>query len=305
MVSAGTAQFALDDGSLDVLRRAPLAHVGVQGAQGPHVTPQAFVWFMERLWLLTPRSSFKAVALAKRPAAGVLMEHDGVSLYISGPVSVLDPLDPSSLMADPVAAVSMPAAFTAYLRKNIYESISAARRSFGWDVLSMPATRVALAVTPERSALIGADGLLHASGDWTTEPAATERRAPEETLDLNEIPDEIGHMAVDGKHIAVVGWGGSGAPLLMQGCWNGVTESVQVDRSLLDLAMAPSQAAACVTIDNEVGPDLEAKRGVVLRGPGIATFGGGEASITLEVGSAHSWLGTDASTFKSDPAEDV
>ncbi|MGI8407566.1 MAG: hypothetical protein ACR2L3_03555, partial [Actinomycetota bacterium] len=182
------------------------------------MTPQAFVWFMERLWLLTPRSSFKAVVLAKRPAAGILMEHNGASLYMSGPVSVLDPLDPSSLMADPIAAVSMPVALAAYLRKNIYESISAARRSFGWDVLSMPATRVALAVTPERSALIGADGLLHASGDWTTEPAMNDRRIPEESLDLGELPHEIGHMAVDGKHLAVVGWGGSGAPLLMQGC---------------------------------------------------------------------------------------
>ena len=293
-MTSTTMSLSLKGEALRVLRRAPVAHVGVQGAQGPHVTPQSFVWFMGRVWMLTPRDSFKAKVLVKRPSAGVLLESDSHCLYLAGRAAVLDPADPESLLTNPLAAGLLPAAFGAYMKKNVYETVSAARRSFGMDVLGMPATRVAICVTPERSALIGAAGLEEGQGDWSAPPP--DEPGEIEEIDLKDLPDEIGDMAVSGRHLAVVGWGGNGAPLLLPGCWHGETEHAEVDAALLDLAMAPSHADACVTIDNEIGSDLQAKRGVVMRGAGVAEFQDGKASITLDIGKAHYWAGTDGGT---------
>jgi hypothetical protein len=299
MASTPRLQPSFDGAALQILRRAVVAHVGVQGAQGPHVTPQSFVWFLGRLWLLTPRDSFKAKVLAKRPAVGVLLESDSRCLYLSGRAAVLDPLDPDSLRSDPMAAGLLPAAVGAYVKKNLYETISAARRRFGWDVLGMPGTRVALCVTPWRSALLGPEGLVAGDGDWTA-PTPDETADVQREPDLDDLPDEVSAMAVSGRHLAVVGWGGNGAPLLMPGCWDGSEEYAEVDASLLDLAMAPSHADACVTVDNEIGPDLQAKRGVVLRGAGVARFADGKAKITLDIGKVHYWAGTDGGTLDSE-----
>lgn len=300
MVSSEGAPIVLDGDALRIVRRAPLAHVGVQGAKGPHVTPQGFVWFRDRMWLLTPRDSFKAKVLLKRPEAGALLEHEGSFVDLSGRVSVLDPLDPSSLFTDPAASALLGVAFAAYLKKNAYESMAAARRRFGLDVLGLPMTRVAIVITPRRSALFGSDGSLEAAGDWRNRADDDVRVTDAAAADLDDLPDEFKDMAVRGKHLAVVGWGGSGAPLVIPGRWDAVQARAEVDAQLLDLAMAPSQAEACITIDNEIGPGLEAKRGVVLRGPGVATFRDGKASISLDVTKVHVFEGTKASTLTAE-----
>lgn len=302
VIPAATFPISFEGDALEVLRRAALAHVGVQGAQGPHVTPQGYVWFRERIWLLTPRASFKARVLAKRPEAGVLLEDDSRHVYLSGRAAILDPLDASTLKADPVAAALLPAAFAAYLKKNVYESVSAARRKLGVDVWGMPVTRVAVVIKPERFALMDHDGLVEGGGDWDR-AIADDIGAPETTADLDDLPDEFFDMAVTGRHLAVVGWGGTGAPLIVPGCWDGDKETAEVDSALLDLAMASSNADACVTLDNEIGPGLGAKRGVVLRGSGVAEFDDGKASITLDATKVHYWAGTRAGSLAAPEAE--
>ena len=88
-----------------VLEGASFAYLAVETSSGPHVTPLLFAATPDRLWFGIGRGTLKARVLAKRPAVGVVVPGERVSVAIRGEAALLDrlPASPSELARTPFA----------------------------------------------------------------------------------------------------------------------------------------------------------------------------------------------------------
>ena len=107
---------------MGVLGGAPFAYLAVETSCGPHVTPLLFGATPDRLWFGIGRGTLKARALAKRPAVGVVVPGEEVSVAIRGEATLLDRL-PASL----AELARTPFALPAYASRNVLELAAFAR----------------------------------------------------------------------------------------------------------------------------------------------------------------------------------
>src|SRR2546430_5706898 len=77
-----------------VTTAAPFAHVAIETASGPHVTPVLFSTGAGRVWFVVARDTLNARVLAKRPRAAVLLADAEQAVLVRGDVRLLDPLRP-------------------------------------------------------------------------------------------------------------------------------------------------------------------------------------------------------------------
>jgi hypothetical protein len=79
-----------------VIGSASFAYLAVETASGPHVTPLLFGATPDRLWFGIGRGTLKARVLVKRPAVGVVVPGEEVSVAIRGEAKLLDRLPASA-----------------------------------------------------------------------------------------------------------------------------------------------------------------------------------------------------------------
>jgi hypothetical protein len=101
---------------------ASFAYLAVETSSGPHVTPLLFGATPDRLWFGIGRGTLKARALAKRPAVGVVVPGEEVSVAIRGEATLLDRL-PASLGE----LARTPFALPAFAARNVFEMAAFAR----------------------------------------------------------------------------------------------------------------------------------------------------------------------------------
>ena len=107
---------------VSVLGGAPFAYLAVETSSGPHVTPLLFGATPDRLWFGIGRGTLKARAVAKRPAVGVVVPGEEVSVAIRGEATLLDRL-PASL----AELARTPFALPAFAARNVLEMAAFAR----------------------------------------------------------------------------------------------------------------------------------------------------------------------------------
>jgi Pyridoxamine 5'-phosphate oxidase len=105
-----------------VLGSASFAYLAVETSSAPHVTPLLFGATPDRLWFGIGRGTLKARALAKRPAVGVVVPGDEVSVALRGQATLLD-----RLPASPAELARTPFALPAFAARNVLEMAAFAR----------------------------------------------------------------------------------------------------------------------------------------------------------------------------------
>jgi hypothetical protein len=105
-----------------VLGGASFAYLAVETANGPHVTPLLFGATPDRLWFGIGRGTLKARVLEKRPAVGVVVPGEEVSVAIRGEAMLLD-----RLPASPAELARTPFALPAFAARNALELAAFAR----------------------------------------------------------------------------------------------------------------------------------------------------------------------------------
>ena len=105
-----------------VFKRASIAYLAVETSSGPHVTPLLFASTPDRLWFGIGRGTLKALVLAKRPAVGVVVPGDDVSVAIFGEAKLLD-----ERSASPAELARAPFALPVFASRHALEAAAFAR----------------------------------------------------------------------------------------------------------------------------------------------------------------------------------
>lgn len=266
-----------------VTAAAPFAHVAIETASGPHVTPVLFAESAGRIWFVVARSTLKARVLARRPRAAILLREDERSVMVRGDVRLLDPLRPMTWTQTPHALASAPFGLQSFAFRN-------PRELFGFALDTFEARGGPMA-----------GGLLLAA----LEPVAVatvERGVPAQTgsakgrISLPRgIPREVAQLPRSSRE-AVLGWIGSDGPVVLPARWEPGASSAVVARGAADFAQLNGAAKACIAFDAADRRRPTGKRGVMLRGQGKARRRGKATEVRLEIDRASWWIGFETGT---------
>lgn len=158
-----------------VLERGSFCYVATRTRHGPHVTPMVFALSAGRVWVTTSRTSVKALAWRHDDRVAGLVVDGGDAVTFGGRVRTFDVLDASSWGRSVRSAPDLTIASARFSHKNARffagYAVDANRVPLAW----MPPGRVFAEVSLERTALVGATGVLRTSGAWGSELAGRER----------------------------------------------------------------------------------------------------------------------------------
>jgi hypothetical protein len=257
---------------------APFAHVAVETAGAPHVSPVLFASYAGRVWFLIARGTLKARTLAVRPRAGVLLRDGERAVVLRGPVRLLDPARPDRWIRAPREASVAPLALQAFSLRNPRELAGFALDALGGAGATGPGEVVLASLEPAWSVVAKV-------------PAKGRSRSPDGPAPLDGVPHAVADLAErDGP--AALGWMTAAGPVALPAHWRAATGSAAVPTALLEAAGARGVARACVTLDAADGRRPTAKRGLMLRGRGRARRG----SVVLDVERATWWIGFETGT---------
>jgi hypothetical protein len=273
-------------GEADVARvtsAASFAHVAIETASGPHVTPVLFAESAGRIWFVVARSTLKARVLARRPRASILMREDERSVMVRGQVRLLDPLRPLTWTQAPHAWASAPFGLQSFAFRN-------PRELFGFGLDTFEARGAPMA-----------GGLLLAA----LEPVAVATvvgEAPAQTTSAKGrislprgIRREVAQLPRSSRD-AVLGWLGPDGPVALPARWEPGTSSALVGREAADFAQLKGAAKACIAFDAADKRRPTGKRGVMLRGQGRARPRAKTTEVKLDVDRATWWIGFQTGT---------
>ena len=253
-----------DDPLASILDAGALAYLAVTSKAGPMVTPVLFAARDGRVWMVMPRSSAKVAAIGRDAIVGVTVAAPAATAVLQGEARVVDPLDPSSLLTSLPETLLSPRAAGSYLADNLKHLPDLV----GSGALT---ARAMAAVRPERALVVRGTGDVWTEGDWpaaaatSTDPAADGDAA----IDLDDAPPSL-LTATDRPAPVVVGWSTPNGPVALPGAWDPGRRIASVRRDVFDAAGASAAGDACVLFDLTEGTSLDAKAGVVLRGPATA-----------------------------------
>src|SRR5687767_15009009 len=83
------------------------------------VTPVLFAARDGRIWMVLPRSSAKVAAIGRDALVGVTVSTPAATAVVQGEARVVDPLDPTSLVASLPETLRSPRAAGSYLAGNL------------------------------------------------------------------------------------------------------------------------------------------------------------------------------------------
>ena len=148
-----------------ILAEGRQAHVAIDTSNGPHVTPQLYTWSGGRLWFAAATTTRKAAVLSDRSRAAAVVSVPGRSVVLSGPVTVLDPRKPHSMLRRLGDVPETVRASLGYAARNAADLAGFARDALrgrlGWRV---PPVRVVYSLTPDHLAEIQDDAVVWSSG---------------------------------------------------------------------------------------------------------------------------------------------
>lgn len=293
------ADHALDDPRVrEMLAGAELLYSAVKAKCGPHLTPTAVSWEADRLWAVAPKDSVKVRSLRRDPRIGLLISDgsgaDARHLVGTGVARLFDPLDvPTAnglgeLLRAPFGAAR-------YLAENTRHAIGV--------VLDDPnpfalVDRVVLSISLRRVALVHADRVVDAWGDWPDSallaPADPDADRPEQLVLPDRTPAWAARLLTrDGA--VQLGWRSLDGPLALPATWSADGDAATTSADLLALTGALPEGAACLTSARN-SYRMNDKVGILVRGEGraVLTARPGTARVTVDPSRVTHWRGKKA-----------
>lgn len=268
----------LPDTVTSTLEEGRQAYIAVPSKNGPHVTPELYAWSGGSLWFAVASSTLKAKVLAKDPAAGVSVSIRDRTVVMRGEVDVYDPRQVAALAKDVRGLPEAARALASYTVRNAPDLLA-----FAGDTLSgklgrrVPPMRLLLRFRPSHAALIEADALTGAWGDWS-----------------NPRVERAADLPVGGQP-AVVGLPG---PVAVPARWFDDGQRLRLAPGVLDLLALDVTFPLGVVVDEYTAPGPAAKQGTLLRGSGRL----GDETDTIEVDGDRlvEWDGVETSSTEAD-----
>jgi hypothetical protein len=276
-----------------VLRSAPVLHSAVATRRGPHLTPTVFSWAAGRLWLVASRHSVKVRVLRADPRVGLLLTDGSRQVVGAGVATVWDAL-PGAPWPGPGELARGPLGAARYLTENLGHALAVVADH---PTPALLVDRVAVSITPERLALVDGADLVDQWGKWPAEPDAARTpadAAPGAGAPLTPLAPDL--LAADGP--AQLGWSTPHGPLALPSRWHAERGEAELPATLLDLAGAPPEGPACLTVTTS-GHRMSDKRGALLRGHGTARRAGDRATVRLRPVTVTTWHGRHVNTTRT------
>ena len=278
-----------------ILEAGELAYLAVTSKAGPMVTPVLFAARDGRIWMVMPRSSAKIAAIGRDALVGVTVSTAAATAVLQGEARVVDPLDPTSLVASLPETLLSPRAAGSYLVDNL-------KHLPGLVGAGAFTARAMAALRPERALVVRGTGDVWTSGEWpaagriSPEPAADGRAA----IDLEDAPPPLA-SATDHPTTVLVGWATAAGPVALPGAWDPGRRVASVRRDVFEAAGASGSGPACVLFDLTEGTSLDAKTGLVLRGAATAHGRDDDAvDLALTIEKVTWWQGDSSRTVAAD-----
>ena len=241
-----------------MLDGADQVYLAIRTKSGPHVTPELFTTSSGQIVCLTSAKTLKARLLRRDPAVGLAAFGPTGTFAAAGTATVLDPAAPATVVGAGAPAMTAPLDVARFVRDNVAELTGAA-----FDAL---AGRLGRPLPPHRVLV-------------TIEP----------TADWSAVAPTAGD--------AVVGWlTEDGAPLALPAQWDADAGIATVRTALFEACGAAARSPACVTVDSWSGYGPSGKRGLMLRGDGIARTEDGVTRLELDARRATHWDGVETGT---------
>jgi hypothetical protein len=282
-----------DDRVGAILDDADLLYVAVATRRGPHVTPTAFDVEGRRLWFVIPRSSVKARAIARDRVVGGLALVGDRAVIVSGRAKIFDPLTARGMFSLD-RLLDMPFAATGYLSHNYRHAAGILEDR---QAPTLPLTRVAVAITLSRVALLESHSVAAAWGSWEPRELLLHGTPDERPPDLTAVPSEL-HAFLAANEPVVLGWQSFSGPMALPARWRGGT--AETSGAAMVLAGAASAGPACLTADRW-GYRLERKQGILLSGHGQARLEGERAQVAVTQERVTWWVGDESRTVVAAP----
>jgi hypothetical protein len=226
------------------------------------------------VWFAVAGGTLKARALAARPSTGVLLHDGSDAVVVRGKARLLDPMRPASLLLAPSSLLRAQLGLAALALRNPRELAG-----FALDMRSPGALAGGLVLAEIEPATV------------VTATVPTARRA--DGIRIPGLPARVAELPA-GSPLAVLGWLSPAGPVALPASWDGAVAGVP---AALAAALGVRGAApACVTFDAADAARPTGKRGVMLRGRGVAR----SAGIELDVERATWWAGFATGTLPVD-----
>jgi hypothetical protein len=260
--------------------RAPLAHLAVETAGEPHVTPVLFASTPGRLWFAIARRTLKARMLRKHPRLGVLIDGGPAAIVISGEAELLDPARPGTSHA------LAPLGLLSYGMRNTGELLGFARDALRERLRPAAHNLVLVSVQPDTTAVF------HRPAPQRATAGAPRARA------FAGVPDELVSLAHRPGPV-VLGWMTPDGPVALPATWDPGRSSAHISASALAHAGGDGEGTACLCFDVTRGWGPNAKAGLLLRGPARIASDGNAGAVTLEPERITYWTGFETASTKS------
>lgn len=276
----------------------------VEARSGPHLTMQAGVMLAGRYWTTTSRRSLKARILRHRPRAAVVLGRpgrpDGATL-LSGPVSVLDPMKPWSVLSDPFGGMASGTAVARLSMANLGQLLGYAEGAGKVPGSWLPHHRVLLSLRPANRMVIDGSDVVRAGGAWGDvgdDLAGGGATAPGPP-DLSSVPDAHRSLAGTTTEGAWLGLVTPSGPTVIPARWLAQDGAVEVSTDALRRIGFAEGASACLTVDDSDSRRPDEKDGVMLRGSATLIdpdAGAGLSRLALDTERITWWDGFEADT---------
>lgn len=251
----------------------------VESERGAHTTPQAGVTTLGRYWTTTSRASLKRRSILARPVASVaITDHTRLDTSVTltaGRARVLDPLDPSSAIADPYGASLIGVVAGRIVLEHLDDVLGYGR--LGKDIPQSWSLRgrVLLSVEADQRLVADEDGIVEATGHWATERElpAVRRRTRTAPVRLDDRAHDEAHRLVDDAWSldaplpsCSIGLTTPIGPVAVPAMWDAEHGSAVVRRDVLSRLSPIVDAGACITLDRSADRRADDKVGLILRG---------------------------------------
>ena len=274
-----------------------LGYLAIESRSGPHVTPVAYSVHNGRVWVASPRASLKVRLAAGESKAGFLVRDGDRAAIALGEFDVVDPLMPWTAVTRPERTLLSSVLFD-YARANVGRIVGyVSRGAVNPKVL---VTTVFICLEPDKVCLVDGGDVVDRRGLWDDASPSSQHEStfdpgPEPVLSI-DVPDDIEDLTDDERRAAVVGWESPAGPVPLPAKWHGSRSLASVSSALLQVTGVQGSAPASICLDDDSDPDLDKKRGILLRGTGSVRPGNLYSAIGFDLDKATYWRGRTTDT---------
>jgi hypothetical protein len=290
-----------------LLAGTPYADVAVDTMRGPHITPAAFAAAGGRLWVVSSRRTLRVRSVRRRHVAAAVVRRGDRAVVVSGSADVLSIWRLGETVGLVMNSVPVARAAATYAVRNAGLLMGGFVRDIvaGTGDLSVY-DRVLVAIEPERGMLLDGDRLLDSWGRWRRVSRPLPERAPVAVPPLEELVGALPAAvagALQRPDTVSLGWSCPTGPLVLPALDAEADGRAVVASAALELAGAPSRAAACLTFHNSESQRPSGFRGAILRGEGRTVRRGPvRTSVSVAAERVSWWSGFRSGTAQAEAA---